>query len=195
MGEWFPQLEQSRMAFVSIVAQSCREPFQRWNPDRKGTSSGGPPSSTNGLRFHRGPIMSSARRLPGPCRERSHRRRMIGCQRSAWDHFAKCLTNSYNMPSTYCNLGIILGPLRNHCGIILGQSWEHAYKIYTMYNYGTILGTCSPNSHNASMLETCRSSRQVCFSHFVLQVRTPPKNKSGDNNTDFQKPQNQKKAH
>ena len=43
MGEWFPQLEQSRMAFVSIVAQSCREPFQRWNPDRKGTSSGGPP--------------------------------------------------------------------------------------------------------------------------------------------------------
>ena len=35
MGEWFPQLEQSRMAFVSIVAQSCREPFQRWNPYRK----------------------------------------------------------------------------------------------------------------------------------------------------------------
>ena len=99
------------------------------------------------------------------------------------------------MPSTYCSLGIILGPFRNHCGIILGQSWEHAYKIYTMYNYGTILGTCSPNSHNASMLETCRSSGQVCFSHFVLQVRTPPKNKSGDNNTDFQKPQNQKKAH
>ena len=35
MGEWLPQLEQSRMAFVSIVAQSCREPFQRWNPYRK----------------------------------------------------------------------------------------------------------------------------------------------------------------
>ena len=35
MGEWFPQLEQSRTAFVSIVAQSCREPFQRWNPYRK----------------------------------------------------------------------------------------------------------------------------------------------------------------
>ena len=60
MGEWFPQLEQSRMAFVSIVAQSCRWPFQRWNLDRQGTLSGRIPSPTNDLRFHRGPIMSEA---------------------------------------------------------------------------------------------------------------------------------------
>ena len=48
------------MIFVSIVARSCRKPFQRWNLDRKGTLSGGIPSSTNDLRFHRGPIMSVA---------------------------------------------------------------------------------------------------------------------------------------
>ena len=49
-----------RMIFVSIVARSCRRPFQRWNLDRKGSLSGGIPSSTNDLRFHRGPIMSVA---------------------------------------------------------------------------------------------------------------------------------------
>ena len=49
-----------RKIFVSIVARSCRKPLQRWNLDRKGTLSGGIPSSTNDLRFHRGPIMSEA---------------------------------------------------------------------------------------------------------------------------------------
>ena len=61
-------------AFVSFVARSCREPFQRWKVDRKGTLSRGIPSSTNELRFHRGPIMSSARRLPEPCRQGCLRR-------------------------------------------------------------------------------------------------------------------------
>ena len=73
-----------RMIFVSIVARSCRKPFQRWNLDRKGTLSGGIPSSTNDLRFHRGPIMyvgghSSGGTSTGrvPCREGFHRPRMI----------------------------------------------------------------------------------------------------------------------
>ena len=44
----------------SIVAQPCRRPFQRWSLDRQGTLSGGIPSSTNDLRFHRGPTMSEA---------------------------------------------------------------------------------------------------------------------------------------
>ena len=73
-----------RMIFVSIVARSCRKPFQRWNLDRKGTLSGGIPSSTNDLRFHRGPIMyvgghSSGGTSTGrvPCREGFIRPRMI----------------------------------------------------------------------------------------------------------------------
>ena len=49
-----------RMGFVSIVAPSCRRPLQQWNLDRQGTLSGGIPSPTNDLRFHRGPIMSEA---------------------------------------------------------------------------------------------------------------------------------------
>merc|ERR1712086_972203 len=49
-----------RMIFVSIVAQPCRRPFQRWNLDWQVTLSGGIPSSTKDLRFHRGPTMSEA---------------------------------------------------------------------------------------------------------------------------------------
>jgi len=73
-----------RMIFVSIVARACRKPFQQRNLDRKGTLSRGIPSSTNDLRFHRGPIMyvgghSSGGTSTGrvPCREGFHRPRIV----------------------------------------------------------------------------------------------------------------------